>query len=351
MGIGDSSRYKNMLYDLYKKVAFKLDPELIHTMTLKGLDLTCQRDKPHFLADEIPERPVNVMGLDFKNPVGLAAGMDKNGDYIDALGALGFGFIEIGTVTPRPQPGNPKPRLFRIPEQEAIINRMGFNNKGVDHLCEQVKRSRYTGVLGINIGKNFDTPNENALDDYLVGMDKVYQHADYITVNISSPNTKGLRDLQSGETFDQLVGSLKQKQMELADSYGSYTPLTIKIAPDLTNEEITFMAQTMLKHEVDAIIATNTTISREGLDAYEASNEAGGLSGFPLRDPSTTVIKKLQIVLEDKIPIIGVGGIMRGKDALEKINAGSRLVQVYSGLIYNGPPVVGDIVKAIPKSE
>ena len=338
-----------MLYDLFKKAAFKMDAETAHNLTLKGLTLTHRRDKPHFAAPKVPSRPVEVMGLKFENPVGLAAGLDKNGDYVDALGGLGFGSIEIGTITPRPQPGNPKPRLFRIPEQEAIINRMGFNNKGVDYLVEQVKRCRFGGVLGINIGKNFDTPNENALEDYLKGMRAVYQFADYITVNISSPNTQGLRDLQSGEAFEQLIAGLKQQQNELAQSNGNHVPLAIKIAPDLSNEEITFMGQTMLQHKIDAVIATNTTIRRDGLEQYEVAKETGGLSGYPVQDLSTTVIKKLKLVLEDEIPIIGVGGIMSAESAQAKFDAGAKLIQVYSGLVYRGPGIVSEIVKGLPE--
>jgi dihydroorotate dehydrogenase len=337
-----------MLYKIFKKVAFKLDPEFVHVWTLKGLNLTHRRGKLHFMAGEVPDKhAVEVLGLKFSNPVGLAAGLDKNGDHIDALGGLGFGAIEIGTVTPRPQPGNPKPRLFRIPEQEAIINRMGFNNKGVDHLVEQVKRAHYGGVLGINIGKNFDTPNENALDDYLIGMRKVYRYADYITVNISSPNTKGLRELQSGAAFEELVVGLKQEQQSLADSIGAYVPLAIKIAPDLEDAEIKLMAETMLKHKIDAVIATNTTIRRDGLEAYDVAKEAGGLSGFPVQDMATEVIKKLHAVLGDEMPIMGVGGIMDAADAREKLNAGAKLVQVYSGLIYRGPGIVGEIVRGL----
>ncbi|MFT5123803.1 MAG: dihydroorotate dehydrogenase [Kiritimatiellia bacterium] len=339
-----------MIYSLYKKAAFKMNPELVHTLTLKGLKLTHRRDKRHFLSGAFEEKPVELMGLTFPNAIGLAAGMDKNGDYIDALGGLGFGFIEIGTITPRPQPGNPKPRLFRIPEQEAIINRMGFNNKGVEHLCNQVKRTRYKGILGINIGKNFDTPNENAADDYLKCMDEVFHLADYITVNISSPNTKGLRDLQEGQTFNDLLSRLKAQQDRLNKSKTQRVPMLIKIAPDLNADELHFMAQCMLDHNIDGVIATNTTIKRDGLEQYAVAKESGGLSGFPLQDLSTHVIRQLYAILQDRIPIIGVGGIMDGAAAKAKLDAGAKLVQVYSGLIYRGPGIVPDIARNIGRS-
>jgi dihydroorotate dehydrogenase len=287
------------------------------------------------------------MGLTFPNPVGLAAGLDKNGDYIDALAALGFGFIEIGTVTPRPQPGNPKPRLFRIPEASAIINRMGFNNLGVDHLVRNVQGMRYRGILGINIGKNFDTPIERATDDYLSCLTKVYPHASYVTVNISSPNTKNLRQLQQSDELGQLLGALKAEQTRLADLHGKYVPLALKIAPDLDTEQVIAIADLLRAHRIDAVIATNTTLSRQGVENLPHGAEAGGLSGAPVRLQSTTVVKQLSIALQGELPIIGVGGILSGLDAQEKIKAGASLVQIYSGLIYRGPELITEICREL----
>ena len=284
------------------------------------------------------------MGLDFPNQVGLAAGLDKNGDYIDALAALGFGFLEIGTVTPRPQPGNPKPRMFRLVEQQAIINRMGFNNHGVNRLIENVIRSRYRGILGINIGKNFDTPIERAADDYLVCLEKVYSHASYVTVNISSPNTKNLRQLQQENEFDALLAVLKQKQKSLHAQHGKYVPLTIKIAPDLNEAEIDMIADRLLAHRIDGVIATNTTVSRAGVEQSRYQQEAGGLSGEPLQQAATIVIRRLAQQLKGRIPIIGVGGIDSAAAAEEKFAAGASLVQVYSGLVYRGPVLIGEIM-------
>jgi len=291
--------------------------------------------------------PVNVMGIDFPNPVGLAAGLDKNGDYIDALANLGFGFIEIGTITPRSQPGNPKPRLFRLPAVQGIINRMGFNNKGVDHLIEQVKRRKGQGVLGINIGKNFDTPVENAVDDYRICMQKVYPLADYITVNVSSPNTPGLRNLQFGESLNALLGALKEEQRALAEKHERYVPVAVKIAPDMAEEEVRELAESLKALGIDGVIATNTTISREAVEGLEHGDEAGGLSGEPVKDASTQVIAWLSDALGGALPIIGVGGIVSGTDAAEKIKAGASLVQVYTGFIYRGPELVKESVEAI----
>jgi dihydroorotate dehydrogenase len=287
------------------------------------------------------------MGLQFPNPVGLAAGLDKNGDYIDALASLGFGFIEIGTITPRPQPGNPEPRLFRVPQAQGIINRMGFNNDGVDALIQNVQRAKFKGILGINIGKNFDTPLENAADDYLICLRKVYAYASYITVNISSPNTKNLRQLQEKSALENLLATLKQEQKKLADMHGKYTPVALKIAPDLEPEQISEIAELLLKHQVDGVIATNTTLSRTGVEGLPNADEAGGLSGAPVRERSTSVIRQLSTLLGDTIPIIGVGGILSGEDALEKMNAGASLVQLYSGLIYRGPALVKEVASAL----
>jgi len=287
------------------------------------------------------------MGIDFPNPVGLAAGLDKNGDYIDALANLGFGFVEIGTITPRSQPGNPKPRLFRLPAVQGIINRMGFNNKGVDHLMEQVKRRKGQGVLGINIGKNFDTPVENAVDDYRICMQKVYPLADYITVNVSSPNTPGLRNLQFGESLNALLGALKEEQRALAEKHDRYVPVAVKIAPDMTEAEVREVAESLKALGIDGVIATNTTISREAVRGLEHGDEAGGLSGEPVKAASTQVIAWLSDALGGALPIIGVGGIVSGADAAEKIKAGASLVQVYTGFIYRGPELVKESVEAI----
>lgn len=287
------------------------------------------------------------MGLTFPNPVGLAAGLDKNGACIDGLAALGFGFIEIGTVTPRPQPGNPKPRLFRIGEAQGIINRFGFNNLGVDHLVQNVKSAKYKGVLGINIGKNFDTPNERAVDDYLICLHKVYEHAGYITVNISSPNTKNLRQLQEKEVLSGLLASLKKAQSRLAAAHGRYVPIALKIAPDLDEDQVHEIADLLLVHHMDGVIATNTTLSRDTVKGLSNAEETGGLSGAPVKERSTQVISQLSQRLRDEIPIIGAGGVMSGQDALEKMRAGASLVQVYSGLIYRGPALVKEICQAL----
>jgi dihydroorotate dehydrogenase len=290
------------------------------------------------------------MGLKFPNPVGLAAGLDKNGDHIDGLAALGFGFIEIGTITPRPQPGNPRPRLFRIPEAQGIINRMGFNNDGVDKLLENVRLSEFPrrgGILGINIGKNATTPIEKAADDYLICLDKVYADASYITVNISSPNTKNLRELQKDEALDDLLSQLKTRQEKLADKHGKYVPMTLKIAPDLDDEQVAAIADALRRHRMDGVIATNTTLSREGVEGLPNGAETGGLSGAPVFRKSTEVLKKLSTALAGEVPIIGVGGILSGADAVAKIEAGASLVQVYSGFIYRGPELVGEVASSL----
>lgn len=335
------------IYPLLRPLLFSLDPELAHEVTLKLLKLSDSSGLSTLLYPTLPEKPVEVMGLHFKNPVGLAAGLDKNGDYINALDALGFGFIEIGTVTPRPQPGNPKPRLFRLPEHEAIINRMGFNNTGIDHLLAQAQHSGYSGILGINIGKNFDTPIEEATEDYLMGLRKAYTSASYITINISSPNTKNLRQLQQGDEIRRLVANLKNEQLSLEQEYGFYVPLAIKIAPDLTDEEISHIASLLLDFEIDGVIATNTTISREAIAEHPLAQEAGGLSGAPVKTASTRVVKGLAAELQDKVAIIAAGGILSAEDAQEKLNAGASLVQVYSGLIYKGPQLIADIVRSL----
>jgi len=284
------------------------------------------------------------MGIDFPNSLGLAAGLDKNGECINAFAAMGFGFVEVGTVTPRPQPGNPKPRIFRLPEANAVINRMGFNNKGVDYLVSQVRAANFSGVLGINIGKNKDTPEENAKDDYIHCMRKVYDFASYITINISSPNTPGLRSLQYGDALNELLSSLKAEQAELAKQYNKYVPIAVKIAPDLTEDEVNSIAQSLIDNNIDGVIATNTTLSREGVEGLQYGKEQGGLSGEPVKDKSTAVISLLSKALDNKLPIIGVGGIASSHDANEKIVAGASLVQVYTGFIFQGPTLVKEIV-------
>jgi dihydroorotate dehydrogenase len=291
------------------------------------------------------------MGLNFPNPVGLAAGLDKNGEHIDALASLGFGFVEIGTVTPRPQPGNPKPRLFRIPEANAIINRMGFNNLGVDRLLENVRQAARPCILGINIGKNFDTPVDKAQDDYLTCLNKVYGLADYVVVNISSPNTPGLRQLQEAGQLDSLLSSLKAAQRKLADTHGKYTPVAVKIAPDLNRAQIESIAVLLMTHQIDGVIATNTTLSRPGMEKLPCSEEAGGLSGAPLKHQATLVVQSLNALLKGALPIIAVGGIMSAADAREKMEAGASLVQIYSGMIFRGPRLVEEIARALCNSD
>ncbi len=334
------------IYPLLRPLLFHLDPESAHNLTLRLLQLSHQTGLAKHLRAQLPEKPVSIMGLNFKNPVGLAAGLDKNGDYIDALAELGFGFIEIGTVTPRPQPGNPKPRLFRLPEQQAIINRMGFNNQGIEHLITQVQKSHYDGILGINIGKNYDTPIENAQDDYLYGLRKAYACADYITINISSPNTKNLRQLQQGQQINDLLAALKTDQQKLGHHHDKHVPLMLKIAPDLTENEISHIARLLLEFSIDGVIATNTTIKRNSIANHPLASEAGGLSGAPLKQQSTQVIKTLARELNGRIPIIAAGGICSAEDALEKLQAGASLVQIYSGLIYQGPQLIEDIVRS-----
>lgn len=335
-----------MLYCLVRPLLFSLDPETAHDMTIAALARgggLLNRAWP----SAPPCTPRSVMGLTFPNPVGLAAGLDKNGAAIDGMAALGFGFVEVGTVTPRPQPGNAKPRIFRLPEANALINRMGFNNDGVDALIENVKRASYRGILGINIGKNFNTPIESAADDYLICLRKVYPHASYVTVNISSPNTQNLRALQGADELDALLGALKAEQAKLAEQHGKYVPLALKIAPDLEDAQIAAIAERLMRHRIDAVIATNTTLSREGVDQLPHGNETGGLSGAPVREKATTVIRKLASHLQGALPIIGVGGILNGIDAREKLDAGASLVQIYTGMIYRGPELVTECIRAV----
>lgn len=331
-------------YALIRPLLFALDAESAHEITLRSLSIASTLG----LAGSPPQTAsaVAAMGLEFPNRVGLAAGLDKNGIAIDGLAGLGFGFIEVGTVTPRPQPGNPKPRLFRLPEHQAIINRMGFNNEGIDALVRRLAVTRYKGVLGINIGKNFDTPIEKAADDYLACLEKAYPAAGYVTVNISSPNTKNLRQLQGSSELDALLGALKERQTALAEKHGKYVPLALKIAPDLDANQITDIAETLRRHRIDAVIATNTTLTREGVESSPLANEAGGLSGRPLFEKSTQVIRLLACALAGELPIIAAGGITSGEHARAKIEAGATLVQIYSGLIYRGPPLVTECVNA-----
>lgn len=336
-----------MLYDFIRPLLFRMDAESAHHFTLVSLNLVNKLGLSRLLASSCASSPIKVMGMEFPNPVGLAAGMDKNGDYIDALAALGFGFIEIGTVTPRPQPGNPQPRLFRIPQGCAIVNRMGFNNDGVDRLIENVRKAQYRGILGINIGKNFDTPIKRAVDDYLICLRKVYPYAGYVAVNISSPNTRDLRQLQEKAALEELLGALKDEQALLAQAHGKYVPLVLKIAPDLGIEQIVEIADLLLSYKFDGVIATNTTLARDRVAGLPNADEEGGLSGAPLRASSTAVIRQLSQALGGDIPIMGVGGIMDGPDAAEKIQAGASLVQVYSGLIYRGPTIVGEICRTL----
>jgi len=338
-----------MFYQLMRKLMFKLDAEKAHHLGLNGLNILEMSGLSSLLYPTPPATPVKVMGLTFPNAIGLAAGLDKNGDYIEALASIGFGSIEIGTVTPRPQDGNPKPRLFRLPEAEAIINRMGFNNLGVDHLIEQVKVAQTDAIIGINIGKNFDTPVEKAVDDYLIGLRKVYSHADYITINISSPNTPGLRTLQFGESLNELLKALKEEQAKLQQHYDRYVPMAVKVAPDLDSNEVEELAQAFTKFEIDAIIISNTTMSREGVESLPFGDEAGGLSGRPVFDKSTEIVRQFRQLLPKNLPIIAAGGIMSGEDAVKKLEAGASLVQIYSGLIYQGPKLVQDIINSIKK--
>jgi dihydroorotate dehydrogenase len=341
-----------MLYSLARSALFRLDPEVAHHLALKSL---CALGPGAALLGAGADRKESrrVMGIDFPNPVGLAAGLDKNGEYIDGLAALGFGFLEIGTVTPRPQPGNPKPRMFRLEAHEAIINRLGFNNVGVEQLLRNVGRASFRGVLGINIGRNFDTPNERAADDYLAGLDAVYDRATYVTVNISSPNTKDLRDLQSPEALDALLGAILQRRDALAKRYPAADapargkPLLLKIAPDLDDEQIAAIAGLAVKHGVDGLIATNTTIDRDLVKDHRHGAEAGGLSGRPVFVKSTAILRKLAAALAGRVPLIGVGGILSGEDARAKIDAGASLVQLYTGFIYRGPALIADARRAL----
>ncbi|MGO4700090.1 quinone-dependent dihydroorotate dehydrogenase [Dyella sp. 2RAB6] len=335
------------MYSLIRPLLFALDAETAHRFTLYGLDVAHRSNFLHVVAKPPAALPSQVFGIDFPNPVGLAAGLDKNADHLDALGALGFGFVEVGTTTPRPQPGNDKPRMFRLPRHEAVINRLGFNNAGVDALVRNVQRSSYRGVLGINIGKNKDTPNDKAVDDYLFCLERVYAHASYVTVNISSPNTQGLRDLQEEATLRRLIETLREAQERLGSQSGKRKPMLLKIAPDLAEAELDGIAEVLLSTGIDGLICTNTTIERGAVASDPHAKESGGLSGRPLYARSTEVLRGMRRRLGERVPIVGVGGILDGADAAGKIEAGASLVQLYSGMVYRGPELIAECVDEI----
>ena len=335
-----------MSYALLRPFLFNMDPEHAHEMTLSLLD-KAHKARVLGLIYGQSMQPTDCMGLQFSNPVGLAAGLDKNGDYIDALAELGFGFIEVGTVTPKAQIGNDRPRLFRLKQADAIINRMGFNNEGVDYLIENVKRCKYKGNIGINIGKNAATPVEQAADDYVYCLERVYPHASYITVNISSPNTKNLRDLQSGEALTRLLDIIKNRHNQLATEYGFYVPMVLKVAPDLEPLQVDYISQQLLDFEIDGLIATNTTLSRVGVEDLPDGDQMGGLSGRPVSHISTQILQQFADQLDGKVALIGVGGIDSGAKAVKKIEAGADMVQLYTGLIYRGPGLVQSCIQSI----
>jgi dihydroorotate dehydrogenase len=336
-----------MLYRAVRPLLFALDPETAHGLSLGCLDVLARLGAASLAASPAPRMPVRVMGLDFPNPVGLAAGLDKDGRHIDGLGALGFGFLEIGAVTPRAQPGNPRPRMFRLPEAGALINRLGFNNDGVEVLTENIRRSRYRGILGVNVGKNSDTPNERAAGDYLACLREVYSFASFVTANVSSPNTQDLRALQHPDELDALLAALAAERDRLAKQHGKRVPLAVKVAPDLDESGIEVIADRVAARGIDAVIATNTTMSREGVRHLPASREPGGLSGAPLKALATAVVAKLRRQLPAGVAVIGVGGIASAADAREKLDAGADLVQLYTALVYRGPGLVGEIVRGL----
>lgn len=331
-----------MLYQFVRPFLFSMSEEHSHELTLAVL----RSGLGHLYPSCVPAKPVSVMGLDFPNPVGLAAGLDKNGDCIKGLASLGFGFLEVGTVTPRPQPGNPKPRLFRLPPAQALINRMGFNNHGVDYLLRAVEKSRFDGVLGINIGKNFDTPVDDAVQDYLFCLERVHQSASYVVVNVSSPNTPGLRTLQHGDALESLLSQLRESQTLLDQKAGRRVPLVIKVAPDNEEDSIAEMAQAFVTHGMDGVIVGNTTVTRPGVEQLRHGAEAGGLSGAPLKPLADKTLGAFCQALDGKVPVIGVGGILSGEDARDKQQLGASLVQIYSGLIYTGPALIRDAVRS-----
>jgi dihydroorotate dehydrogenase len=335
------------VYGLLRPFLFALDPERAHDLTLASLDRIAAAHLSTLLGARQVQDPVEVMGLRFANRVGLAAGLDKNAAHLRAMGSLGFGFLEVGTVTPRPQPGNAKPRLFRIAQRQALINRFGFNNEGIEHFIANVRAARFDGVLGLNIGKNASTPIEQALDDYVQCLEAVYEHASYVTVNISSPNTRNLRQLQGHDELDSLLRGLSQARARLADRHGRHVPMALKIAPDLDDTQIDTIAQRLVHHGIDAVIATNTTLSREAVQGLAHAEEAGGLSGAPVFEASNKVIRSLRARLPRDYPIIGVGGIMSADDARAKLDAGATLVQLYTGLVYRGPALIAECAQAL----
>ena len=334
-----------MLYALARPLLFALDPETAHRLTLSVADAVQAAGLSGFYGKR-PSNPVHAMGIAFPNPVGLAAGLDKHAEHVDALAALGFGFLELGGVTPRPQPGNPRPRLFRIPEARALINRFGLNSVGVDAFVDNLKQAKVKSVIGVNIGKNKDTPNEKAADDYTLCLEKLYPHVDYVTLNVSSPNTVGLRDLQAVEFLAAILKSVSNKREALRDRHGRNVAVALKISPDLDDAQIRDIATIARREKIDGIVATNTTVSRDGVESHPNGVQAGGLSGAPLRERATRVVKVLADALQGELPVIGVGGILSGADAVEKLDAGASLVQLYSGLIYRGPELVSECVSA-----
>lgn len=336
-----------MFYDLARRFMFSKDAEWSHDFALSNLKRFANTPLSMCWSQSVASKPITFLGLELPNPVGLAAGLDKNAECIDAFSQMGFGFIEVGTVTPRPQAGNDKPRIFRLPQANAVINRMGFNNKGVDYLLENVKNAQYKGILGINIGKNKDTPNEQGKNDYIHCMRKVFTSASYITVNISSPNTPGLRDLQYGEALDDLLGSLKNEQLDLAAKHGKQVPMLVKIAPDLDQIQVQQVSESLINNKIDGVIATNTTLDRSAVEGMQHANEAGGLSGHPVRQKSTEIVKEIKRLTNGELPIVGVGGIDSAESAKEKFAAGADLVQVYTGFIYQGPPMIRKIINAL----
>jgi dihydroorotate dehydrogenase len=338
------------LYALARPLLFCLDAERAHDLGLVSVEAAYRSGLGALLAAKPLPLPVEAFGLRFENPVGLAAGLDKNGAHVDALAALGFGFIEVGTTTPRAQPGNPKPRMFRLPEHAAVINRLGFNNDGVDALVRNVERARFGGVLGINIGKNWDTPNERAADDYVYCLERVHARAGYVAVNISSPNTRGLRDLHEEETLKRFIGTLREAQERLGARHGMRKPMLLKIAPDLDAAELDAIAGVLRAARIDGVICTNTTIDRSAVAGDRHAHEAGGLSGKPLFAKSTDVLRGMAQRLGGAVPLIGVGGIASGADAAAKIDAGATLVQFYTGMIYRGPALIGECVEALRKA-
>jgi dihydroorotate dehydrogenase len=337
------------LYPLFRPLLFAADPERAHDVVLRGLDVATGAGLARFTAPALPDSPVEVMGLRFPNRVGLAAGLDKNAAHLDGLATLGFGFLEAGTVTPRPQPGNPRPRMFRIPRAQALINRLGFNNEGVERFIANVERCAYRGILGINIGRNFDTPNDRASEDYVLALHAVYRHASYVTINVSSPNTTGLRDLQAEDALSALIARVTAERDALADRHGRRVPLAVKIAPDLADDAVRAIAKLLVRQRIDAVIATNTTISREGVEGLPHASETGGLSGAPLRARAMAVLHTLATALDGALPVIAVGGILSGDDARDRIAAGASLVQLYTGLIYRGPSLVAECVRALAR--